>query len=309
MPDPHSRVSVVLPTRDRPGRLRSSLASVLAQTYRELEVIVVDDASAERVDSVVDTVAGRDRRVQLVRLAEPSGAAAARNAALARASGELVAFLDDDDLWEPQKLARQVAHLNDNPTVGIVTSDHWVVDEHAPDRALVHRGPATMTARHLLWFNLAGSLSCCVVRRAAVGDDLKLDETFPSVEDWDLWVRCARHTGIGVVKEVLGRRTLHRDGRLSDPLSKLRGMQVFERRHADAMTPTCLAWLHAHQQMEMGTGWSKRANVLRAVVTASPAASALMVLEQSARQIGHLRGDHGLVERVLAAALTAVPGL
>lgn len=309
MSDRHPLVSVVLPTHDRPERLRRALASVLAQSYRALQVLVVDDASERPVDDVVEAVGGQDRRVQLVRLPTPCGAAAARNRALSRASGDLVAFLDDDDLWKPHKLERQVAFLLDHPSVGIVTSDHEVLDERAAGRILVHRGPSSITARHLLWFNLAGSLSCCVVRRAAAGDDLWLDEDFPSVEDWDLWVRCGRRTGIGVVKEVLARRTLHGDGRLSDPTSKLRGMQAFERRHATTMTPTCLAWLHAHQHMEVGTGWRKRANVLRSVATASPRASALMVLEQSARQLGNLRGDHGLVERVMAAALSAVPSL
>lgn len=302
-------VSVVLPTHDRPDRLRRALASVLGQTYDRLEVLVVDDASTHPVDDVVGDVAGGDRRVELVRLSRPSGAARARNTAFERASGELVAFLDDDDVWSPHKLERQVAYLGAHPDVGIVTTDHEVVDERSPGRLLVHRGPATVTARMLLWFNLAGSLSCCVVRRRAVGGDLRLDESFPSVEDWDLWVRCARRTRVGVVRELLGRRTLHGDGRLSDPTSKLRGMQAFERRHADRMTPTCLAWLHAHQQMEVGTGWRKRANVLRAVASASPRASTLLVLEQSARQVGNLRGDHGLVERVMAAVLSAAPSL
>jgi len=302
-------VSVVLPTRNRPERLRHALRSALDQTHRALEVIVVDDASTTPAADVVAEVAGGDERVRVLRRPAASGAAAARNAALAAAAGELVAFLDDDDRWMPQKLERQLALLDERPTVGIVTSHHEVLDERHPDRPLVHRGPTRVHARHLLWFNLAGSLSCCLVRREAVDDELWLDETYPSVEDWDLWVRCARRTAIGVVDEVLGCRTLHGDGRLSDPSSKLRGLQAFERSHADAMTPTCRAWLRAHQRMELGRGWRKRANVAMAVVDAPPAAAALMALEQTARQLGNWRGDHGLVERVLTAALDAAPGL
>jgi hypothetical protein len=302
-------VSVVLPTHDRPQRLRRALASALGQRHRALEVIVVDDASDPQAADTVDQVAGDDPRVHLVRLDHAGGAARARNTALARARGDLVAFLDDDDLWHPDKLTSQLALLDERPGVGIVTSDHTVVDEQHPQRRLVHRGPRAVTARHLQWFNLAGSLSCCLVRRDATGDALYLDETFPSVEDWDLWVRCAELTGIGVVPRPLGQRTLHGDGRLSDPRSKLAGLQAFERRHGAAMTPAARAWLRAHQTMELGTGWHKRANVARAVAQAPPRTAALLAVEQTVRQIGNARGDHGLVERVLVRLLDTFPSL
>jgi glycosyltransferase involved in cell wall biosynthesis len=302
-------VTVVLPTRNRPDRLRQALRSALVQTHRSIDIVVVDDASTPPAADTVAEVAGSDPRVRVLRRDAPSGAAVARNAALAVASGELVAFLDDDDCWAPDKLARQLQLLDERPGVGIVTSHHEVVDERHPHRRLVHRGPLRIGARHLLWYNLAGSLSCCLVRRDAVGDDLRLDETYPSVEDWDLWVRCAARTDIGVVDAILGRRTLHGDGRLSDPHSKLAGLRAFERSHAAAMTPTCRAWLRAHQRMEVGQGWVKRANVAAAVASAPPRAAALLALEQTARQVGNRRGDHGLVERVLTVALDALPTL
>jgi hypothetical protein len=157
----------------------------------------------------------------------------------------------------------------------------------------------------MMWFCLPGSLSCNVVRLDAVGDELWLDESFPSVEDWDMWVRCAYHTSIGVVTEALGQRIFHVDGHLSDPSSNLRGLKAFELRHENSMSNASLAFLRAHQRMEMGTGWRKRSNVLRSLVTRSPKASALLLLEQSTRQLGRLRGDPGLVERTLARVIAA----
>lgn len=306
---PRPLVSVVLPTRDRPRRLSAALSSVLSQTYPNLEVLVVDDASTDPVEEVVENLSRGDRRVRLIRLSEKSGAAVARNTAFADARGELVAFIDDDDLWKPQKLEKQVAFLEEHPDMGIVTSDHEVIDERWPDRLMYHLGPRTFTSQHLLWFNIPGSLVCCIVRRDVVGDDLWLDESYPSVEDWDLWVRCARHTKMGVVKEVLGRRTLHADGRLSDPASKLNGLRAFERSHSRSMSPACLAFLRAHQRMEMGAGWQKRLNVARSLLSTSPRASALLLLEQSARQVGNVRGDFGLVDRVLARTLSTMPNI
>jgi glycosyltransferase involved in cell wall biosynthesis len=296
-------VSVVLPTRNRHERLSGALQSVLAQSYSNLEVVVVDDASTVPVGDVVDGVIGRDSRVRLFRLPRKSGAAVARNEAFSHARGSVLAFIDDDDLWKPEKLDRQIQYLSDHPDVGIVTSDFEVLDERHPDTIVTYRGPRSLNSEHMMWFCLPGSLSCNVVVRDAVGGELWLDDSFPSVEDWDMWVRCARHTSIGVVTEALGRRTFHVDGQLSDPSSNLKGLKAFELRHEHSMSKACLAFLRAHQRMEMGTGWRKRGNVLRSLVTTSPRASALLLLEQSARQLGNFRGDPGMAERALARAI------
>jgi glycosyltransferase involved in cell wall biosynthesis len=298
-------VSVVLPTRNRHERLCRALQSVLAQSYSNLEVLVVDDGSTVPVADAMEGVARGDGRVRLFRLTNNSGAACARNVALSHARGGVIAFIDDDDLWKPEKLERQIQFLSDHPQVGIVTSDFEVLDERHPDTILTYRGPRELSSEHLMWFCLPGSFSCNIVRRDAVGGELWLDETFPSVEDWDMWVRCAQHTSIGVVAEALGQRIFHAGGHLSEPSSNLKGLKAFERRHEDSMSKACLAFLRAHQRMQMGTGWRKRGNVLRSLVTASPKASALLVLEQSTRQLGNFRGDPGLVERALARAIAA----
>lgn len=292
-------VSVVLPTRDRPRRLADAVASVLAQTYRRLEVLVVDDASSTPADTVLGPLSGRDPRVRVLRHDRPQGAGAARNAALAAARGELVAFLDDDDRWDPPKLERQVAYLHDHPAVGIVTAHHRVAVEGG-GAPVVHRGPPRLHAGHLLWFNLPGSFVCGLVRRQAVGSDLHLDPTFPSVEDWDFWLRCSRRTAIGVVPEVLATLTVHGGPRRSARRSEHPGLVAFAARHGQAMTPACRAYHRAHQQMALGQGWGHRARVAAAVAAASGRAGPVLVAEQVARQLGRRRGDPGLVERTVA---------
>ncbi len=298
-------VSVVLATRNRPHRLNGSVASVLAQSYPHFELLVVDDASTVPAEPVVDRVAGGDTRVKLIRLDKHSGAAAARNTALKHASGDIVAFIDDDDQWTTHKLERQMRYFADHPDVGIITAHFEVVDERRPGQVLTHRVPTLLSSHHLFWFNLPGCFVCGAARKDVVDADLWQDESFPSVEDWDMWARCGRHTSIGVVEEVLGRHTLHSDGQLSDPAFKLRGLQAFEARHAASLSKACLAFLRAHQRMEIGTGWRKRANVLRSLATDSPRASALLLIEQTARQVGKLRDDPGLAERVLARAIAS----
>src|SRR5690349_9916448 len=95
-------VTVVVPTRDRHARLAATLAGVLRQRDVDLEVVVVDEASSPPVG------ASADPRVRVLRHDEPQGVARARNAGLSAAQGAWVAFCDDDDLWGPEKLRRQL---------------------------------------------------------------------------------------------------------------------------------------------------------------------------------------------------------
>ncbi len=313
-------VSVVLPSRDRPERLARALRSVLAQDHRRLEVLVVDDASEVPARAVVERVGAGDDRVRVDRSERNIGAGAARNRALGVARGEVVAFLDDDDRWEPTKVRRQVGLLSTRPEVGIVTCHYRIERELGSGRATsgggavraggaVHRGPDRVEAGQLLWFNLPGSFLCGMVRREAVEGELWLDEGFPSVEDWDFWVRCARGTAIGVVPEVLAVLTVHGGGRRSDPASEAAGLAVFAERHGEAMSGVGRAYQRAHREMAGGTGWGHRAAVLRALASSSPRASALLLAEQGARQLGRLWGDPGLVERTLARLVPGeVPG-
>jgi len=107
-------VSVILPTRNRAGPLlRRSLGSVLAQTFQDFELIVVDDASTDDTPLLLASYA--DPRIRVVRREQSSGVAAARNAGVREARGEFVAFQDDDDVWLVHKLERQVEALRAAP--------------------------------------------------------------------------------------------------------------------------------------------------------------------------------------------------
>lgn len=303
MPPADPLVSVIIPTHDRPERLGAALDTALAQTYRSLEVLVVDDASARPVDDVVGPRAERDRRVRLLRRQTNGGAAAARNTGLAAARGDLVAFLDDDDAWEPHKVARQVAYLAEHPGVGFVSCDHLL--ERPGRRPLRFRGPSHYTAAQLLWVNFAGSFTFVMVRRRLLAEHQPVDESLRCAEDWDLWLRCAETAAPGVLNEPLARYVAHRGPRLTDTEVKRRGLEAFADKHGALMSPECLAFHRAHQRMDTGAGWAKRAEVARAVAAAPPRVGALLAREQLARQWGRVRSDPGRAERTLARL---VPG-
>ncbi|MFI5349912.1 MAG: glycosyltransferase family 2 protein [Elusimicrobiota bacterium] len=126
------RVSVIIPVYNRSRSARRAVASVFAQTFKDFEVIVVDDGST---DDIAGALADWRTKLRLIRLKRNQGPASARNAGLAAARGELAAFLDSDDVWHRPKLERQLIHFR-NPAVVCAHSDVNLVDESG---RLLHR--------------------------------------------------------------------------------------------------------------------------------------------------------------------------
>ncbi|HAM00797.1 MAG TPA: hypothetical protein DCQ30_00990 [Acidimicrobiaceae bacterium] len=296
-------VSVVLPTYNRPSRLPAAIQSVLSQSYASLELLIVDDASESPVDEVVERTARGDRRVRLIRLDRNVGAAGARNAALGQVRGELVAFVDDDDRWEPHKLARQVDYMEEHPRTGLVSCDHFIERDRSKRPPVRFRGPRSFSAEQMIWVNFPGSFSQVLVRPGLLGSEFRIDESFECAEDWDLWLRCARLAGAGTIPEPLVHYVSHSDPRLTHPTVKRGGLERFDRKHSSDMSPACRAFHLAHQRMEEGEGWEKRMHVLRALATASPSVLGLLAVEQAGRQMGRAVGDPGLAYRLLARAI------
>ena len=121
-------VSVVIPTYNRSTWVIGAIESIRRQTFDNLEIIVVDDGATDDTAGRVTAQSAEDPRVSYLYQAN-RGVSAARNAGLARARGEFIAFLDSDDLWLPQKLARQL-DLLEKPDVDVVYCDFAMIDEN-----------------------------------------------------------------------------------------------------------------------------------------------------------------------------------
>jgi len=172
-------VTVVIPVLDRARCIGDAIASVLAQTGPELEVVVVDDGSTDGTPEVVRELAGADRRVRLVERPH-GGPSAARNEGIRQASAPLVTFLDSDDLMPPGRMARQVALLDELDVDGVhgryesAVMDGVVLPQWLQDRPDWLRG----------W-----DLTAVLVRRGALDDVGGFDEELRLGEDLDLIVR------------------------------------------------------------------------------------------------------------------------
>jgi glycosyltransferase involved in cell wall biosynthesis len=231
--DPMPLVSVVIPTRDRLSLLTRALESVHDQTYSNLEVIVVDDGS---IDGTPDILA-RDDRVRLIRLDASVGGAAARNRGIAAARGDLIAFLDSDDQWLPEKLSAQVAVFEHNPRVGAVYCRHFDHDDEtgvrSQSKGRIYTGDIMP---ELLSGNCPRTVSLFVVRKSALERAGGFDEGLRGFQDTDLWLRLAPDWEFDAVEAPLAVVHNHSSSRITtDVGARRQALAGFLARWGEAM--------------------------------------------------------------------------
>jgi glycosyltransferase involved in cell wall biosynthesis len=196
-------VSVVIPSYNRAKSLPGSVASVLGQTFRDFEVIVVDDGSTD--DTSVDEISAIDPRVRLIRHEVNRGAAAARNTGIREAKGKYVAFLDSDDYWLPKKLEVQVKHLESgHGNLFASCTRHFVTfskDSRTWCRLLNYQRDIR---KQLLQFGCDLSPGSTLVVRREIFDSVGyFDENLRRYEDWDWLLRYFKTGTIAIPEEVL----------------------------------------------------------------------------------------------------------
>ncbi|MHB1770767.1 MAG: glycosyltransferase family 2 protein [Acidimicrobiales bacterium] len=192
-------VSVVVPAHDSAATIAEALESVRAQTSLPDEVIVVDDGSS---DGTADIVASRFPEVKLIRQAN-TGPAGARNRALEVVRSDWVAFLDADDVWEPDRLHLQLAVAKQLLNVVIVACNWGAFDGTTPQVVATERS-RRISSLDLLLLNRFQT-STVLARTDAVRRLGGFDPELDGVEDWDLWLRCARQGAILKLDERLVR--------------------------------------------------------------------------------------------------------
>lgn len=203
-------VSVVIPTRDRPAFLREAIASVLGQTYRNLEIVIVDDGSNPAIPGGVS-----DRRVRVLRNERPLGVARARNVGLAAARGDYVAFMDDDDQWADCKIASQIASFVESTAAAWSACGAIIIDARGAMIGAQRLESGRDVASTILAGNvIPGGGSGVLAEVAAVRALGGFDERFSVFADWDMWIRLAQHSPMTVVDRPLVAYLRH-DGGMS----------------------------------------------------------------------------------------------
>jgi len=216
----HPLVSVIIPTCNRAALAPEAVASVLAQSFRDFELLVVDDAST---DATAAALAPFGSRIRLLRRESRGGVSAARNTGVAAARGEWLAFLDSDDLWLPEKLARQMAYLAEHRHLLLCqTEETWVRRGVRLNQPRTHR----KTGGRIFGASLERCLispSAVLLHRGLFEKHGGFDEDLPAAEDYDLWLRLTWRYAVGLVPEPL---IIKRGGR-PDQLSAQWGLDRY----------------------------------------------------------------------------------
>lgn len=198
------QASIIVPAYNATTTLPQTMASLCAQTYRDMEIIIVDDGSTDHTADMARKYA-RHPGIRLVQQGN-RGLAGARNTGIAAAKGDFIGFCDADDLWHPDKLAIHVAHLQSNPAVGLSFSGSQLINANGQATRHAQRPRLNdITPAHVMKRNPVGNGSAAVMRRAALVQlayrpaseaqrDWVFDETFRQSEDIECWLRLALST-------------------------------------------------------------------------------------------------------------------
>ena len=197
------QVSVVIPTYNNAHLLGRAVQSVLGQTFRDFELIIVDDGSTDNTRELVGNI--DDDRVRYIRHEKNRGAGAAWNTGIRVATGAFIAFQDSDDEWMPDKLERQMRAFDNAPSdVGVVYTGFWRIEgdkkTYIPSSKIEQkegniRGP-------LLKSNFVGT-PVVVIKRECFEKAGMFDEKLPMLQDWDLWIRISKYYQFKCLNEPL----------------------------------------------------------------------------------------------------------
>jgi glycosyltransferase involved in cell wall biosynthesis len=255
-------VSVIIPTHNSARFIAEAVKGILAQTYRQREVIVVDDGSTDDTRSVLRAFGDQVRYVYQ----HNQGPAAARNAGIRMARGELVSFLDADDAWLPNKLELQAAFMTAHPDVGLLFADAEESEGSTIQKAsilatmkfgadVLSQRPLKQAFAKLLVENFVPT-STVMIRVSSLSKSGLFDEELQNAEDRDMWLRLAATCGVACLPQVLARKNSHGSNISSRTEVALRSrIKVWDkaRRNWPALAPASVYHqLLAGAQQELG---------------------------------------------------------
>lgn len=203
-------ISVIIPTYNREKTIIRAVDSVLSQTYKNIEIIVVDDNSKDQTISLLEKI--NDHRIKIIKLNENHGACHARNVGIENAKGDYIAFQDSDDEWLEDKLEIQLKHLLESKSDMIfcqITRIDGNKKVIIPDNNFKMSNIKEEVTKQLLIDNCISTQSILAKRK--VFEDIKFDEKFPRFQDWDLVLRISQKYKIDFINKALVNLYLQND--------------------------------------------------------------------------------------------------
>lgn len=198
-------ISVIIPTYNRAGIITDAINTVLNQTYKHLEIIIIDDGSTDNSREIIENI--KDSRIRYIYQENSGRPSSARNKGIKIAKGEYIAFLDSDDLWHPQKLEKQINILDENSNVGLVTN--WCVYKTFKDEEIQIKKYQAKSQEDNSIFILTKpdkvftATPTLLIRKECFEKVGLFDEEMTYCEDWDMFFRISLFYEIYNIEEVL----------------------------------------------------------------------------------------------------------
>lgn len=212
MMDSQEKVSIIIPTYNRSKLLSEAVKSLQQQTYKNIEIIIVDDCSTDDTPETVEKM--MDDRIIYVKHEVNQGGGKARNTGLKHATGAYIGFLDSDDQWQWDKLERQMAVFRENRDVGVVYTGMKVYQGSYLVKEVIPKYSGDLLTK-LIESNCIYTTSSILIKKEVLDEIGGFDSSLPSCQDWDLYIRLARVSRFGFVKDSLVLYHLHPGERIS----------------------------------------------------------------------------------------------
>jgi glycosyltransferase involved in cell wall biosynthesis len=227
------KVSVIIITYNRAQLLKTAMQTVLAQTFEDFELLIIDDGSPDDTENTVKSF--HDPRVRYVKHAQNQGEGGARNTGIQHAEGEYIAFLDDDDEWLPNKLQLQVRLLDAQPKqVGFVHSA--LINFYADTGEEVEKKRSVEAVSGQVFDRLLQEnfviLSTVMARKACFDAVGPFDLSIPAGLDYDMWVRLSQRYAFAYIDVPLIKYRIHRHNLGSNFSLQIRGQEAFFNKYA-----------------------------------------------------------------------------
>jgi glycosyltransferase involved in cell wall biosynthesis len=207
------KVSIIVPTYNRAHMVTETIDSILAQTFKDFELIVVDNESADNTEEVIKSYP--DQRIRYFKHQNNGVVAVNRNYGIGKAQGQYIAFCDDDDLWLPEKLERQVELLDSNDELGLVYADSYVIDSNGDLRENTYfygRKPVRGNDFSELFQDNSIPLLTAIVRREVLDKVGVFNPRYIVSQDYDLWLRIAKYHPVDFIEQPLAKYRVHSEG-------------------------------------------------------------------------------------------------
>jgi len=235
----YPKISVILPTYNRPEYLLRAINSIINQTYKKIEIIIIDDSNdqikIEDNKRLINKL--NNQKIKYIKTDSPSGGSGARNLGIENANGEYIAFIDDDDEWLPTKLERQLEQFSKSEldNLGLVYCNYIIIDvtKNPNPKNKIRETKRGDIFKDLLNRMCVGVTSTYLIKKEVFNKIGNFDTNLKSAQDYDLPLRISEHYNIDLVDEYLVNK-YEDDKRISTNFkNKLRGINYFQKKHRE----------------------------------------------------------------------------